>query len=340
TLHPHHVNLDWMKCIPDAQSLSAVSIPGTDQSLKEGGVNPYRNFQVWKLSNQLFAGVRFFDMTVYIQFGTLYIENNGMINLEKFAHTVNELQIFLRDKKSETVLLRLTGNAKAISLAKKMLSEGTVIDLWKDKNIPKMGEARGKIVLIQSPDFNWGLPINAKVLTTKDKVAQMQANIKSASEHCQNEMMLTDTGAKGQYEKPRTVAEKLNKQLDDYLLSLLHLKKQPSCIGIIAMDFPGPKLIQQIIFLSCHSGTGSNEPDTDVSPPQHFSLSQCSVASVSYVAIVASFAPQNGSSEPTNGKLKFIYKLYSNKLKQIKLLTSFNTLYQLLHQLPNTDNKG
>uniref|UniRef100_A0A8B9R7A3 Uncharacterized protein n=1 Tax=Astyanax mexicanus TaxID=7994 RepID=A0A8B9R7A3_ASTMX len=237
-LHPHHVNSNWMKCIPDAQSLSAVSIPGTDQSLKEGGVNPYRNFQAWKLSSQLYAGVRFFDMTVWISFGTLYVANNAVYYYEYFDHAVSELQNFLSVATSETLLLRFTGYADAISLAKEMLSKGTGFHLWKDRNIPKMGEARGKIVLIQSPDFDWGLPINAMELPTEDKITQMKANIEYASEHCQNEMMLTDTGAKGQYEIPLTVAEKLNKQLDDYLLSLLHLKKQPSCIGIISTPKP------------------------------------------------------------------------------------------------------
>ncbi|XP_072530147.1 1-phosphatidylinositol phosphodiesterase [Salminus brasiliensis] len=247
SLHPKHVNLDWMKCIPDDQSLSTVSIPGTHQSLKRDGLNIYRNFQAWKLFFQLYAGVRFFDMTVWIRSGTLYVENNAVIYYKNFADALHELQIYLGDKKSETLLLRLTGSDSAISLAKEILNREAANDLWKDRKIPTMREARGKIILIQSPDFDWGLPINAMVVGTKNKEDNMKANIKKASQYCSNEMMLTDTGAKGQREIPRTVAEQLNKQLDDHLLSLLSSKKQPPCLGIIAMDFPGPKLIQQII---------------------------------------------------------------------------------------------
>ncbi|KAI4877517.1 hypothetical protein NFI96_001716 [Prochilodus magdalenae] len=202
TLHPDHSNLDWMECIPGDTSLSSVSIPGTHQSLKSGGIHDPRNFQAWELPAQLYVGVRFFDMTLWTLFGTLYVENNALVYYEKFSHVLSHLQVFLKDKrKSDTVLLRLTGPSKSISRAKEELDSATAVEVWKKQTIPTMDEARGKIILIQSSDFDWGLPVTTTELGTDKKESEMKDNIKKASEKCAHEMMLTDTGAKGLLEE-------------------------------------------------------------------------------------------------------------------------------------------
>ncbi|KAL7858633.1 hypothetical protein AOLI_G00187350 [Acnodon oligacanthus] len=255
TLKPKYIKLKWMKCIPDHKPLSSVSIPGTHQSLKR---KTDESFQAWGFQDQLHAGVRFVDMTLWKLSGKLYVENKREPD-KKFSEALNQIQIFLKVHKSETVLLRLAGKSEAISHAKEKLNRVTAVEVWKDKKIPTMGEARRKIVLIQGPDFDWGLPVKAMVLgdDEENKEFQMKANIKKASEYCTNEMMLTDTGAKDKEEKPQEVAEKLNNQLGGHLMRLYNENKIPSCLGIIAVDFPGPKLIELIINISCSSGSGS-----------------------------------------------------------------------------------
>ncbi len=44
----------------------------------------------------------------------------------------------------------------------------------------------------------------------------MRENIKLASQKCEQEMMLSYTGATGESEEPLKIAETLNKQVDDY----------------------------------------------------------------------------------------------------------------------------
>ncbi|KAL6473819.1 hypothetical protein MHYP_G00173800 [Metynnis hypsauchen] len=190
TLDSKYDQFTWMKCIPNDKPLSSVSIPGTHQSL----INKKQGFQAWEFQNQMHAGVRFIDMTLQVLSGKLYVKNKRKPKF-KFSQPLNQIKLFLKAHESETVLLRLAGESKSISRAKEELNRVTDVEVWKNKKIPRMGEVRRKIVLIQSRNFDWGLPVNAMVLgkDKKNKEFQMKANIKKASEYCTNEMMLTDT---------------------------------------------------------------------------------------------------------------------------------------------------
>ncbi len=117
------------------------------------------------------------------------------------------------------------------------------------QEIPTLGQVRGKIVLIKSSTLELGIPVHITELHADmdTKETQMRENIKVASQKCEQEMMLSFTGATGESEEPLKIAPTLNKQVDDYLLDLKGDTNRPHCVGIIAMDFPGPKLIQTII---------------------------------------------------------------------------------------------
>ncbi|XP_057210686.1 uncharacterized protein LOC130566886 [Triplophysa rosa] len=269
TLHFKFANHKWMKKIQDLP-LSAISIPGTHQSNRHSQTSPPA-FQAWGLHNQLDAGIRFFDLHVTSS-NIQYVKTEGVQESETFFYAFRTLQTFLVKHRKETLLLRVTPDEGAVAQVTEWLSRGD-LPLWRDKDVPTLGQVRGKIVLVQSSTLNLGLPVHVTELDTeKDKKeTQMKENIKLASQNCEHDMMLTYTGSKGGSEEPLEIAKTLNKQVDDYLLELKGDTNRPHCVGIIAMDFPGPKVIQTIIDFNGKLGYMSKKlQDTDVAVPETF----------------------------------------------------------------------
>uniref|UniRef100_A0A8C2Q7P9 Phosphatidylinositol-specific phospholipase C X domain-containing protein n=1 Tax=Cyprinus carpio TaxID=7962 RepID=A0A8C2Q7P9_CYPCA len=275
TLSYKYVSHKWMKKIEDDKLLSAISIPGTHQS------NRYLKtsepmFQAWGLHNQLDAGVRFFDLHVSSD-SIKYVKTGSVQESETLSYFLKTMLTFLVKQKKETLLLRITPDEGAVARVTKLLSRDDW-PVWRDKEIPTLGQVRGKIVLIQSSTLELGLSVHVTELNTDmdTKETQMKENIKKASQKCEQEMMLTYTVANGESE-PLKIAKTLNKQVDNYLLNLKGDENRPHCVGIIAMDFPGPKVIQTIINFNGKLGegtqivvdSGSNEdvalPDSDIS---------------------------------------------------------------------------
>ncbi|ROL45964.1 hypothetical protein DPX16_4778 [Anabarilius grahami] len=256
TLSYKYVKHDWMEKIEDNKLLSAISIPGTHQSNKYLKTSTPM-FQAWGLHNQLDAGIRFFEMHVSSD-SIKYIKTGSVQETETLIYVLKTLLTFLVKQKKEMVLLRVTPDEGAVAQVTNELSRPKW-PLWRDKEIPTIGQVRGKIVLIQSSTLQLGLPVHIKELDANmdTKETQMRQNIKSASEECDHELRLTYTGAKGESEEPLEIAKTLNKQVDDYLLDLKGGANRPHCVGIIAMDFPGPKVIQTIIDFNGKLGEGS-----------------------------------------------------------------------------------
>ena len=68
--HPSIYNLSWMKNIPDNKKLSEITIPGTHDSCSLYGICCART-QTWTLSEQMKAGIRFFDIRLRLYNNTL-----------------------------------------------------------------------------------------------------------------------------------------------------------------------------------------------------------------------------------------------------------------------------
>uniref|UniRef100_A0A671KGI8 Phosphatidylinositol-specific phospholipase C X domain-containing protein n=1 Tax=Sinocyclocheilus anshuiensis TaxID=1608454 RepID=A0A671KGI8_9TELE len=254
-LSSKYVSHKWIKKIENDRLLSAISIPGTHQS------NRYLKtskpmFQAWGLHNQLDAGVRFFDLHVSSD-SIKYVKTGSVQESETLNYFLKTMWTFLVKQKKEILLLRVTPDEGAVAQVTKLLSRDNW-PVWRDKVIPTLGQVRGKIVLIQSSTLELGLPVHITELNADmdTKETQMRENIKKASQKCEQEMMLTYTVANGESE-PLKIAKTLNKQVDNYLLNLKGDKNRPHCVGIIAMDFPGPKVIQTIINFNGKLGEGT-----------------------------------------------------------------------------------
>ncbi|XP_074468851.1 1-phosphatidylinositol phosphodiesterase-like [Sebastes fasciatus] len=259
TPNPKFLNPSWMDSIPDDQPLSEITMPGTHNTMAlYGGV--YAQCQTWSLASQLRAGVRFLDVRVRHAKGNLTIHHWMVYQWAHFGHVLEGVTDFLREYPSETVLMRV----------REELSEtndiyGAVVDyihryanwelLWHSQLVPTMGEARGKLIVLQ--DFsgpNLGMRYGSLDIADKWKVYSLlhvEKKWQSVYEHLEaapagnkDQIFLTYSSGAGLFAYPRAVAQRVNSQLYDYLSAKTDLNQR---LGIICMDFPAAPVIQMII---------------------------------------------------------------------------------------------
>lgn len=153
----------WMKDFKDATPLSALSIPGTHNSPTCHTALPSVRCQAVGPREQLDNGVRFFDIRVQpngdgsIDEDLQLVHGNFPISLtgpKRFRGLCKEVLAFLHDNPSETVIISLKreggGNTTDDQLANIMKQHYTNPNDWYTRPvIPKLGEARGKIVLMR-----------------------------------------------------------------------------------------------------------------------------------------------------------------------------------------------
>lgn len=273
TPHPEFLNPSWMSHLPDDQPLSEVTMPGTHNTMAlYGGI--YAECQTWSLASQLRAGVRFLDVRVRHVNGNLTIHHGVSYQRAHFGHVLEGVVDFLTEFPTETVLMRL----------REEFSEtydiyGAVVDyihrfahwdmLWHSRLVPTVGEARGKLIIMQNfpgPDLgmryesmdiadDWKVPT---VLHVKEKWQSVYDHLEEAPGGNLAQIFLTFSSGAGLFAFPRAVAQRINPQLYKYLESKSQDLNQR--LGIICMDFPAAPMIQMIIdfqlrkeFRSVHS---------------------------------------------------------------------------------------
>ncbi|KAM4539921.1 1-phosphatidylinositol phosphodiesterase [Odontesthes bonariensis] len=259
TPEPEFYNPFWMANIPNDQPLSAVSIPGTHNTMAlYGGV--YAECQTWTLAKQLHAGIRYLDIRVRHVNGNLTIHHGVSYQRAHFGQVLEGVAHFLREYPSETVLMRV----------KEELSEtndiyGAVVDyiqyyatwdlLWQSRLVPNMGEARGKLIILQDfygPDLgmrygsldiadDWKVP---SLLHVEDKWQSVYEHLDVAPTGPMAQIFLTYSSGAGLFAHPRAVAQYINPKLYEYLKAKTDLNQR---FGIICMDFPAAPIIKMII---------------------------------------------------------------------------------------------
>uniref|UniRef100_A0A8C7P6X9 Phosphatidylinositol-specific phospholipase C X domain-containing protein n=1 Tax=Oncorhynchus mykiss TaxID=8022 RepID=A0A8C7P6X9_ONCMY len=276
TLNENSFQEKWMESIPDDKLLSAVTIPGTHESLTLYG-GPLTQCQAWTLENQLKAGLRYFDIRVEASmFHNILDVMDGHLVHTKFHEVLNILWEFLDKHGSESVLLRVT--LQGISMKKagkciKTLIENSEDRVWTKIFVPKMQEARGKIIFVQSTNFNVGT-LNHDTFVTGDftfkdienKMKKITKHLKEAEENCGHALALTDSSATAIFKGPKTVAKVINGQLNKLIVELQTGSNKPDCLGVISMDFPSPDLIHNIIEINRNPGSGSSEQPEQPEP--------------------------------------------------------------------------
>ncbi|XP_077405587.1 1-phosphatidylinositol phosphodiesterase-like [Vanacampus margaritifer] len=265
---PEFFNPSWMASIPDERPLSEITMPGTHNTMAlYGGV--YAECQTWSLGLQLRAGVRFLDVRVRHVEGNLTIHHGVVYQHAHFGNVLEGVQDFLDSYPSETVLMRV----------KEELSEsdniyGAVVEyirryarwemLWHSRLVPTMGQARGKLVILQDffgPDLgmryksmdiadDWKVPT---LLHVEEKWQSVYEHLEMAPTGNKDQIFLTYSSGAGVFAVPMAVAQRVNPQLYGYLKAKTDLNQR---FGIICMDFPAAPMIQTIIDFQLEAGAG------------------------------------------------------------------------------------
>ncbi len=159
-------NSSWMKGIGDDKLLSEIAIPGTHDSATQFVHIPYlAQCQSFSLADQLNAGYRYLDIRLKGDMGDRSLTfHHGPASCTKEAGILassldlnDGLQAcyqFLKDHPSETIVfvVKQENSKLAPSDFQDILSEyiSQNPDAWYlDTKVPTMGDARGKIVLMQ-----------------------------------------------------------------------------------------------------------------------------------------------------------------------------------------------
>ncbi|XP_029023803.2 1-phosphatidylinositol phosphodiesterase [Betta splendens] len=259
TPDPEFLNPSWMSSLRDDQLLSEVTMPGTHNSMAlYGGI--YAECQSWSLASQLRAGVRFLDIRLRHVDGNLTLHHGVSYQRAHFGHVLEGVAGFLQEHPSETVLMRV----------KEEFSEtdniyGPVVDyvqryaswdlLWHSRLVPTVGEARGKLIILQDfsgPDLgmryrslnigdDWKVPT---LLHVEEKWRRVYDHLELAPAGSKAQIFLTYSSGAGLFAYPSAVAQRINALLYTYLQVKTDLNQR---LGIICMDFPAAPMIQMII---------------------------------------------------------------------------------------------
>ncbi|XP_067111646.1 1-phosphatidylinositol phosphodiesterase isoform X1 [Osmerus mordax] len=259
TANPEFLNPSWMGGIPDSRSLSEVTLPGTHNTMALYG-GALAECESWSLASQLRAGIRFLDIRVRNIRGNLTLHHGVSYQRAHFGHVLEDVAQFLAEYPSEMVLMRL----------KEEFSEtydiyGPVVSyihryahwdlLWHSRLVPTVGEARGKLIVLQDfagPDLgmrygslniadDWKVPT---LLHVNEKWQSVQEHLDMAIVGNKAEIFLTYGSGAGVFAYPNAVAQRINARIYDYLTARMG---QNLRFGIITTDFPGALLLQIII---------------------------------------------------------------------------------------------
>ncbi|KAI1503669.1 phosphatidylinositol-specific phospholipase C [Biscogniauxia marginata] len=164
----------WMRELHDEYPLSALSIPGTHNSPTCHVALPSVRCQAVSMRAQLDNGVRFFDIRVNVSQSSselALVHSAFPISLtggKHFKDLVEAVYDFLDANPSETLIMSVkregTGNGTDQKLSKVLKEEfyGDGKRWFTEPRIPRLGEARGKIVLLrrhgnhESLNGEWG----------------------------------------------------------------------------------------------------------------------------------------------------------------------------------------
>lgn len=233
--------------------ISNISIPGThDTMARKGG--PAAWCQSLSLTDQMIMGIRFLDIRCRYYGTGLPIHHGRFYQGFTFSKVLNDATEFLSRNPSEIILMRVKqeySNEKIALFEKRVkdyISRYSQRRFWLNETIPSVADARGRIVLLR--DFGtdalpYGIPYSHLIISDdykallKKKSNEVKWNIGKAQNGISNDMYLTFNS--DSIIAPRDAAKTLNKWLYNYVWA------KKGRLGIIAIDYPGPGLVQRII---------------------------------------------------------------------------------------------
>ena len=275
---------NWMGRLPDDVRLADLSIPGTHNSAALHGVG-YATNQTWTITEQLDAGIRFFDLRCRPTLTGIAIHHGDFYQHINFDDILAQVTTFLSDHSSETVILQISHADIAAVPGSKSLDQlyreaihrggrGRFFQAFRSENPnnPTLSEVRGKVyVLSKTGDrelhkayhgrFSSGCDIDKQDLYEINPFADCDYRDGSKVSRCgkvnaihksilcapstSNWVMNYLSGFQASDVIPAIRAE-----ADFSNRSTLYYLKRLSAkrkLGILMMDFPGEDLVHHIV---------------------------------------------------------------------------------------------
>ncbi|XP_075434323.1 1-phosphatidylinositol phosphodiesterase-like [Ascaphus truei] len=258
---------DWMSLLPDNLPLASLSIPGTHDTMALFG-GPLAECQSWSLDNQFRAGIRFLDIRCRHYQDRLPIFHGVSYQHTDFHQVLTDTVRFLMENPTETVLMRVKEEHEPYqntqSFYKSMAEVVNQIgDRWflRTDSLPTLGEARGKVVILQNfdmkgegPAFGPAYPGSMsisdayQVSDDEEKWREVERHFKVALNGGPGQAYFTyASGAHWLLYTPEALARKINPRVLEFLKAETSLVGRRS-VGVVIMDFPGAELVRQIIW--------------------------------------------------------------------------------------------
>lgn len=151
----------WMGDVRDEYPLSALSLPGTHNSPTYRTALPSVRCQAVRIRDQLDNGVRFFDVRVSVSTSSHHLPlvhaafPVALTGTKYFTDMLKEMYAFLDTNPSETVIMSVKregigkGTDQHLSKILKEHYYGDGKRWYTEPRIPRLGEVRGKIILLR-----------------------------------------------------------------------------------------------------------------------------------------------------------------------------------------------
>ncbi|CAM3898904.1 1-phosphatidylinositol phosphodiesterase precursor [Vibrio aerogenes CECT 7868] len=149
---------DWMNNVDDSVPLTNITIPGThDSGATHEPVSGIAKTQNLSISDQLKIGVRYLDIRLRHYGDALVVHHGSVYQHLNFDNVLQSVTDFLSIHPSETVIMEVSQEYKPANNTRTF--EQTFVQYknrsqyskfwWGHSYLPKLGEARGKIVLLR-----------------------------------------------------------------------------------------------------------------------------------------------------------------------------------------------
>lgn len=177
-------NKDWMKDLSDDALITQLSLPGThdsatdhDNCKKNSAIKPIIEFvscQTYPISDQLKMGIRFFDIRLAYEHGTLRFHHGPYYLEQHFYHALDAAQSFLSDHPTEFVIFLIKQEHTSESADNFWKRVNDQIDqypsdlFYYEKQVPTVGKVRGRIIIMgrDKSDYLKGFRVDWESNTT------------------------------------------------------------------------------------------------------------------------------------------------------------------------------
>ncbi len=257
---------DWLGAVDAQAPLARLTLPGTHDTCSLYG-GPLTQTQTLALPDQLTAGVRFLDIRCRAIDGVLAIHHGPVFQQVFFGDVLNQCQAFLGAHRGETLVMRVKQEYSGVSDAE----FGALFAdyqrrwpglFWTEDRIPRLGEVRGRVVLLADnsglPGIRWGggrtdieddYDIGTIFELNSRKWPEVSAHLTAARAATDPQrLFLTFTSSSGWGLWPRQAADAITPKLRGYLGGLDRSTRP--VLGTVPMDFVTADLVRSLYALN------------------------------------------------------------------------------------------